>query len=257
YKEKQFLFSFFPAHANPSNCLRGFELSLGKIFNGIGAGFIKTYATKNYQLLSDTVDEGLASVLSSGIETNPVRLEGFLPLGKPFTITRIRAQRNLILEINNRPAINIYKHYLDEKFDIFTKNRLFTLYPMGIQDRQQTRLINILDYLDDGSLAYIGPARENALANLMIFHPPSFVQSLKRRLGHEIARQHGVAFVVNSTVRKKILKDYAAEEIRLIKNQLGNNIKVIGLYADYAVYPDAATKEGVIETGNTYIALCQ
>jgi hypothetical protein len=256
-KEKQFLFSFFPATASPTKCLRGLELSLGKIFNGMAGGFIKTYATKNYQLLNDTVDEGLASVLATGIEPTSLRLEGFLPLGKPFTITRMRANRNLILEINNRPAINIYKHYLDEKFDLFMRNRLFTLYPIGIKDGQGVRLVNILDYLDDGSLGYIGHAREDAPANLMIFHPPSFIQSLKRTLNHEITRQGGVAFVISPTVRKKILKDYATEEIRLIKNQLGERIKMVGLYADYAAFPDPITKEGIVETGNTYITLFQ
>jgi hypothetical protein len=260
-KEKQFFLSFISSHFNPIDCLRGFELSLGKIFNVISAGFLKQYAAKNYQLINDTVDEGLAGVMLSGIEVTSLRLGGFLPLGKPFTLTKVKTNRGLIMEIDNKPAISIYKHYLEEKFDVFSKNRLFTLYPLGVRYGNQLRLVYIADYLDDGSLAYIGEVKENAQGHLMLFHPPSLLTALKKELNLDASgawqKREGFAFIINSTIRKKILKDYAYEETRLIKNQLGEKMKVIGIYSDYVIFPDAMAHTAIVEAGSPIITFWQ
>ncbi|MDD5194888.1 MAG: FIST C-terminal domain-containing protein [Candidatus Omnitrophica bacterium] len=253
-REKQFLLSFIPARFSPSDCLRSFSLTLGKTPSIIGAGFLREHTVKNFKFFNETVDEGLLSVIGSGIEITSLELGGFLPVGKPFKLTRVKANRGLIMEIDDKPAITIYKHYLEEKFDTFIRNRLFTLYPLGVWDDNRLRLVYILDYLDDGSCTYIGEAKENAQAQIMLFNPPSLFSSIKKDLARGRAgnKNEGLAFIVNSTMRKKILKDYAYEEARLIKKQLGEKMKVIGIYSDYAVFTDNTHRTN-IEAGNPII----
>jgi hypothetical protein len=253
--EKKFILSFCPHHFSPANYLRGTTLATGKAFNIIGSGFIRRYAAKNYQLINNSVDESLLNIFVKGIDLDFIKISGFFPVGMPFNITRVISDRNIIMEINNEPAINIYKKYFEEKFDILKKNHLFSLYPLGITQGEETRLINITDCLEDGSLVCTGEVKNNTRAHLMMIHPPSLLQSLEKILDPIKNNREGLIFMINSLTRKKVLKDYAQEEIRAINHILGNKHKIIGIYSDYALFPSKATREIHVESGNILMTL--
>jgi len=253
--EKEFIFSFLSHRFNYRNYLRGLELAIGKSFNVFGAGYIRKYAAKNYQIINNTVTEGLINVIGGGIKEASLSVAGFIPLGKPFTITKIMAQRSIIMEINGKPAINIYRNYLEGKFDTFMKNYLFSLYPLGIYYNDDIHLINVIECLKDGSLACIGNLRENVEGHIMFFHSQALLEELKRKL--EVIKGHGegLVFMVNSMLRKKILRDHAQEESRAIKQVLGDKFKIIGIYADYSFFSEAERREINLEAGNILMTL--
>lgn len=254
-REKDFIFSFLSQHFNYRNYLRGLELSIGKSFNVLGAGYIRKYAAKNYQIVNNSISDGLLNILGAGVHITPLSIAGFIPLGKPFTITKAIPQRSIIMEINNKPAINIYKDYLGEKFDTFVKNYLFSLYPIGIHYNNDIHLINVIECLDDGSLACIGNIKENTRGHLMLFHAQAMFDSLKKKL--EIIKRHGegMVFMINSMLRKKMLRDYAQEESRAIKQLLGDKFKIIGIYSDYSFFSEEETREVNLEAGNILMTL--
>ncbi|UCD15211.1 MAG: FIST C-terminal domain-containing protein, partial [Candidatus Omnitrophota bacterium] len=254
-REKQFLFSALPPQCSPSNYLRGLTLSLGKAFNALGAGFTKRYASKNYQIINKVVDEGLLNIIGSGVKLTFLKVGGFFPIGKPFTITRVISDRNIIMEINGEPAINIYKNYLEEKFDTFQRNHLFPLYPLGIKEGGETYLVNIRECLEDGSLVCMGEVKKNTQGHLMLFHPSSLMRSLKDCLAPLKNIGGGLIFMINSLPRKKILRDAAAEEIKTVHNLLGNKFKLFGIYADYSFFPDKELRKSIMETSNLLITL--
>ena len=240
---------------NYRNYLRGLELAIGKSFNVFGAGYIRKYAAKNYQIVNNTVTEGLVNIIGGGIKETFLSIAGFIPLGKPFTITKVMAQRSIIMEINGKPAINIYKDYLEDKFDTFMKNYLFALYPLGIYYNDDIHLVNVIECLKDGSLACIGNLKENVQGHIMLFHSQALIDELKRKLDFFKTRGEGLIFMVNSMLRKKVLREYAHEESRAIKQILGDKFKIVGVYADYSFFSEAERREISLEAGNILMAL--
>lgn len=253
--EKKFSFAFIPPHFNPTAYLKAVELVMGKAFNLTGAGFIQKYATKHFQLSNELVGEGLLNIIGKGLEVTSIRIGGFVPVGKPFTITKVLSGRDVIMEIDNQPAIEIYKKYLEEKFDTFRKKRFFPLYPLGIKENNNYELLCITDYLDDGSLLCTGYPEENTRGNLMVLHFPSVLENLENILTPLVSGGEGILFVVNSLLRKKILLDAAEEEIKQIKRIVSNNLKVIGIYCDFAVFPDKHRHKIGMEAGSLSINL--
>ncbi len=254
-REESFFMSFLSQKYNYRNYLRGFELAMGRSLNVFGAGFIKKYAAKNYQIINNNISEGLISIMGSGIEISSLSIGGFIPLGRPFTITKTINSRSMIMEIDGKPAINIYRNYLGTKFDIFMKNHLFSLYPIGIHSGNKIHLINVIECLDDGSLACIGNTKENVKGHILLFHSQAFAESLKSELENIKKHGDGLVFMVNSMVRKRILKDYAQEESRIIKQFLGDKFKIIGIYSDYSFFSEMETREINLESGNILMTL--
>jgi hypothetical protein len=247
--EKHFVFSFIPPHFNYSQAISGLKIALGKNFNMSGAGYVKKYAPRTFNIIDKTVDEGMLNILGRGLDVESYKISGFMPLGKPFTITKVLARSNVITEINNQPAINIYKKYLEEKFDAFKKNRLFPIYPLRVMEEGKARLVSVLDSLEDGSLVCMEEVKENCRANLTILHPPSLFEKLEYELEPLKNSTGGLLFITNSFIRKKILKDNAQEELRLINKHLGQSFKIIGIYSDYCFCPSYETGEVGIENG--------
>jgi FIST C domain/FIST N domain len=253
--EKSFLFSSLPVGANFANYRRGISMVLGKNTNIIGAGYMKRFAQKQYVIMDDKVDEGSFSLVGKNISLETIRMGGFVPLGKPFTVTKALPDHSMVIEINNKPAAEMYKFYFEDKFESFKKHRYFSFYPIGIREGPKLRLVSVVDILNDGSLVCLGSIKEGSRANFTILHQPSLFQSIRARL--EPIRKHGEGFVfmINSLMRKKILMDSYSEEIRAIKTHLGDKFKISGIYADYTIYPDKQLMEIGMETGNLLISL--
>jgi len=253
--EKTFLFGLLPMGSNFKNYLRGINMSLGKSLPAVYAGYMKKFSFKNYVLLNNRIDEGLLSIAGKGISTEHLRMGGYVPLGKPFTITRTLPDHGLIMEINNKPAVEIYKHYFEEKFEQFKKSKFFPFYPLAIKENNTTRTISVLDILEDGSLACLGTVKEGLKANFSILHQPSLFGSIKRRVEPLTKSGEGIVFMVNSLLRKKILMDSYPEEIKAVKSALGDKHRLIGIYADYTIFPDKQRAELGMETGNLLLSL--
>jgi hypothetical protein len=255
-RENFCLLSFLAPSIKPSSYLNGVRLSLGQVFNFIGAGYIRKHAPYAYQIINDTISEGLTVVSMEGLQMRTLHIGGFVPLGKPFTITKTSTARGVISEINGQPAVQIYKRYLDEKFENFIKNRLFSLYPLGIRKNGSVKLVNVIDSLEDGSLLYLGKVKERDQGHLMFLDSAFILRELKEKLG-ALKKETGLIFIINSLDRKNILGESFGNEIRLIKQTLGGSSKIIGLYSDYAFVSDPDKGYVDVDNGRMLITLWQ
>lgn len=251
--KRSFSLPFLSYEKNPYASINAIKLSTGKTMTVFGAGFMKRYGDKNYVISGDTASEGFLGILGKGLEIQLLKIGGFLPVGKPFIITRAVTERNIIMEINGEPAINIYKHYLGSKFDAFKKNYLFPLYPLGIRNNGSLILITVTNYLEDGSLVCVGDVKENQKGHIMVLHHASLIETIKEKLGF-LEGQEGLLIIIDSLARKRILKDVALEEIKFIKKTVGDKFKMIGTYSDYSVFSDENTREAEWEAANILMA---
>jgi len=256
-EKKEFILCCLSPRVNIHNHLRGFELSLGRGFKIFGGGFIKKYGIKNFQIANNIIDEGASSIiLGRPLVADSEKISGFLPVGKTFKITKAAPLRNVILEINNKPASLIYKKYLEEKFETFKKTSLGSLYPIGIKDNGHYRIINVLDFLEDDSLFCIGEMKEGQEGKLMMATSVSLLEAVKQTATRiRFEKDYDLAIVINSFIRRKILGPEADKEIEMIKTILGNRIKIIGFYSDYQIFLDKNIAEFTVENNNLCIVL--
>ncbi len=255
-KEKQrFLISSLGPQINVYNYLRGLSLAVGRNFNVFGAGFLKKYGIKNFLVVNNTIEEGLGSIILGGkFNIDNIKVGGFIPLGKKFTITKVALEKNRIIEIDKKPAGLIYKKYLGDKFDLFKKTSMCSFYPIGIKNNGNYNLIHIIDILRDDSLFCIGNIKEKTEAHIMIATQETLLKEVKNAVRYiKNDFDYDVAIIFNSLARRKILKNNADKEIQNLKGILGEKTKVIGLYCDYQIFPSDYIKEFTI--GNYFLSM--
>jgi hypothetical protein len=161
---------------------------------------------------------------------------GFKPLGKPRTITQVDG--HLIRTIDNKPAVDIYKHFLGAQADQLknvTLNSHAAMYPLGIytEEDRQYLLRNIIDILEDGSIVCQGGIPQGAEVHLMISNKDSCHQSavsaaeaVKNTLG---GKQAKLILVFESLARHKILGRSVSGEIMAIREILGPKTPLAGM----------------------------
>lgn len=255
--KKYHFFSFVSANIELLSYLKEMKSSLGKIFNFSGAGYTKRYSSYNTYILDNNINDYSVNFAIKGTQIDFVRLEGFTTLGKSFKITKISPERNILMEIDNQPAVNIYRYYLEEKFDTFIKNRLFTFYPLGIKSDGTLRLIKVLESLEDGSLLCLGELKEKTDGNIMFLNTDSLLKKTQNMLLPFTNEEGGLVFIVNSLSRKKILIESAEEEIKTIKKILGDKFKILGIFSDYYLFSDYEKGDINAETGNILLTIWQ
>ena len=224
---------------NNSPFIRGVKEVLGIGFPVLGAISSDDF---KYQKLSQFFQDRILHNSAVGLLLGgPLHLSlgcthGFKPLGKPRFITKV--DDFIIRTIDNKPAIEIYKHFLQaeaEGLKDITLNSYAAMYPLGIylEEPHQYLLRNIIDILDDGSIVCHEGIPQGAEVHLMISNKDSCFNSaidaaelVKTSLA---GRQAHLVLVFESLARHKILGNAAFNEIQAIKNVLGFSTPIVGM----------------------------
>ncbi|MBD3264204.1 MAG: hypothetical protein GF375_03775 [Candidatus Omnitrophica bacterium] len=252
-----YLLSFISSNFKPFSYLHGTRMAMGNYINLLGGGYITPFANRELKFSNAYVNEGMMNTAIGGVEINSFKLGGYYPLGKPFTVTKISHHRSVVEEIDGRPAVNIYRKYLEEKFPAFKKNNLFSFYPLGIKEDGSYRLVNIRESLEDGSLIAMGELKEGSRGYIMLLDPNLLFESIEERLAPLKKHKSGLVFIANTLGRHKILMDKSKEEIRLIKENLGENFKIIGAYFDYFIFSNKQKLNLEIDSADMLLSLWQ
>jgi hypothetical protein len=160
----------------------------------------------------------------------------FKPLGKPRTVTKVDG--HVLYTIDNKPAVEIYKHFLGpeaEGLKNVTLNSHAAMYPLGfyLEESRQYLLRNIIDILQDGSIVCHEGIPQGAEVHLMISNKESCRDSaieaaelVKASLADRPAK---LVLVFESLARHKILGRGAFSEIQAIRDVLGKTTPIAGM----------------------------
>jgi hypothetical protein len=224
---------------NSSHFIRGVKEVLGIGFPVLGAISSDDFKYKKlFQFFQDQILQKSAVGLLMGGSFHLALgcKHGFKPLGKPRFITKVDGY--IIRTIDDKPAVEIYKHFLGkdaEGIKDITLNSYAAMYPLGIylEGPRQYLLRNIVDILEDGSIVCQEGASLGAEVHLMISNKDSCLNSaieaaeiVKASLGD---RQPKLVIIFESLARHKILGRDAFNEIQAIKNVLGFTTPIIGM----------------------------
>lgn len=224
---------------NSSQFIRGVREALGLVFPVLGGVSSDDFKNKNlFQFFQDKVlrRSAVGLILGGSARLAIGCRHDFKPLGKPRTITRVEGP--LIRTIDDKPAIEIYKHFLGPDANSIKDaplNSYAAPYPLGVYLREpgQYLLRNIIDILDDGSILCHEGITTGCEVHLMISNNESCLASAtlaaKLAKGSLTERQPKLVLVFESLARQKILGRDAVREIQAIRNVLGQAVPLIGM----------------------------
>lgn len=196
---------------------------------------------KTFQFCQKHILSRAAAGLIIGSATHHIAFScknGFIPLGKPRLITS--AEGPVIRTIDDKPALHLYEEFFQGDLESFKRGFLKSpavIYPLGIYlDRQRQYLIRYpVDILDDGSIVCQAQVPSGTEVHLMINNKDSCKAAataaaleIKKNLD---GRTPQLLLIFESVIRHKIMGHSMQNEIRSIKEVLGSNVPVAGMYS--------------------------
>jgi len=157
---------------------------------------------------------------------------GWNDFGAERIITKSTA--NIIYEIDNKPALELYKHYLGEAAADLPGSAL--RYPLSIKkDENDSEVIRTVLAVDEEtqSMTFAGDVPEGSIARLM----KSTIDELID--GSEVAAKSivqsndktALGLVVSCIGRKLVMNQLTDEELEIIEDTIGANVHLTGFYS--------------------------
>lgn len=247
------------------NIIRGLQEKLGKSFPLLGASasdnlrFFKTYVYFNQEARSNAA---CGIIWGGKINFGLGIKHGWRPLGKPRYVTK--SKDNIVYEIDSLPAAKLYEEYLASNLGELKKelSHISRLYPIGVylSGEEEYLLRNIVSIEDDGSLVLQGDVPEKSQIRLMIGTKDSClaatyqaVEAVKKDLAGKAV---DFVFIFESVSRYLLLRRQANKELEIIKEGLGRNTPLIGIYTYGEQGPlNAIDYRGMVYSHNQTITL--
>lgn len=210
--------------------------------SGDGARFQKTLVIANAAPASDTI-------VAVGFYGDRLRigygsLGGWDPFGPDRLITK--AENNVLFELDNQPALDLYKRYLGEYAAGLPATGL--LFPLALRhpDGQDLGIVRTILAVDEekGSMTFAGDMPEGMYARLMKANFDRLVEgaagaakSSRATLGSEAA----LALLISCVGRKLVLKQRVEEEVESVREVLGPQAVLTGFYSYGEISPYTPT----------------
>jgi hypothetical protein len=171
---------------------------------------------------------------------------GWDPFGPERIITRSKG--NVLYELDNRSALEIYKQYLGEHAKGLPATGL--LFPLDIRGEETTTsLVRTILATDDKeqSLTFAGDVPEGYHARLMKVNFERMIdasgKAAKNCIGTIECPKVELAIIISCCGRKWILKQRVEEEIEAVREIFGNDAILTGFYSYGEIAPIAGTKK--------------
>lgn len=222
---------------NGSSLIKGIEndkhtnVSLTGGMCGDGARFEKTYAS--YQQNPKEGEVVLIGFYGDTLDISFASVGGWIPFGPERIITR--SLGNILYEIDDQPALNLYKNYLGEKAKELPQASL--LYPLNVKDTGKehpvVRTILNIDS-ENQSMILAGDVPEGAKVQLMMAGVQGIAEGARQAADLSMQKRKqspGVAILVSCIGRKLVMDQRVEEEIEQVREVIGNEVPLIGFYS--------------------------
>ena len=163
---------------------------------------------------------------------------GWDPFGPERLVTK--SKDNVLYEIDNKPALEIYKKYLGEYSDELPGSAL--LFPLSIknQDNNQSIVRTILSINEDEqSLTFAGNIPQGSLAQLMKANFDRLIEGASNAATTTLDKLNNpdLAILISCVGRKLVLNQRIEEEVEVIKDIFGKDTAITGFYSYGEISP--------------------
>jgi hypothetical protein len=219
--------------------LSGLQERLGQSFPLIGASSSDNLSFKRtFQYINDeALSNSACGILFGGKLNFSFGIKhGWNPIGKPRYVTKSKG--NIVYEIDGIAAVRMYEEYFSSDLIRLRKElkRISIFYPIGVYLAGEEAYIlrNILSIDDDGALVFQGNIPEGSLIRLMIGTKESCLAATETAVDEVknglYGRQLSLVFVFDSVSRYMLLGRKINRELEIIKDGLGKDTPIIGIY---------------------------
>ncbi|MCD8416965.1 FIST C-terminal domain-containing protein [Tenacibaculum finnmarkense genomovar finnmarkense] len=164
---------------------------------------------------------------------------GWTPFGPERIVTKSKG--NILYELDNKPALNLYKKYLGDKSKELPGAAL--LYPLKVKstNNKQSIVRTILNINEaDNSMILAGDILENSKVQLMMTNVDNIVNAAELAAinASELrTKKAELAILVSCIGRKLVLDQRVEEEVEEVVEVIGTQTTVCGLYSYGEIAP--------------------
>ena len=164
---------------------------------------------------------------------------GWTPFGPERIVTK--SQSNILYELDNQPALDLYKKYLGEKAKELPGAAL--LYPLKLKsvDEKQSIVRTILNINEeDHAMILAGDIPENSKVQLMMSNVDNIANASERAARQALELRENepqLALLVSCIGRKLVLDQRVEEEIEEVVNVVGEKTTISGFYSYGEIAP--------------------
>lgn len=164
---------------------------------------------------------------------------GWTPFGPERIVTK--SEGNILYELDNQPALDLYKTYLGDKAKDLPGAAL--LYPLNVtsENEKQSIVRSILNINeDDNAVILAGDIPENSKVQLMMTNVDNIANASERAATQALDYRKNkpeLALLVSCIGRKLVLDQRVEEEIEEVIEVVGNITKTCGFYSYGEIAP--------------------
>ena len=164
---------------------------------------------------------------------------GWTPFGPERIVTK--SSSNVLYELDNQPALDLYKKYLGDKSKELPAAAL--LYPLNVKstDEKQSFVRSILNINeDDNAMILAGDIPEGSKVQLMMTNVDNIANASERAARQALELRTNtpeLALIVSCIGRKLVLDQRVEEEIEEVVAVVGGNTAICGFYSYGEIAP--------------------
>lgn len=226
-------------NVNGTELINGMRTSLPEGVNatgglaGDGAAFEKTLVISN----SAKIESGLITALSfygDDIQIGYGSLGGWDSFGVERSVTK--SEGNILYEIDNLPALELYKSFLGEKAKDLPASGL--LFPLSMRTEADAEpVVRTILAVDEGkqSLTFAGDIPEGSHIKLMKANIDRLINGAENAaqvsMNPLTSKGAQLAILISCVGRKLVLKQMVEEEVEAVQEVVGDHAMLTGFYS--------------------------
>jgi len=243
---------------NASGLILGLTQDLPNTVSVTGglAGDISTRESTNFKETLLGLDKPPVSkkIIAIGFYGNSLKvgygsIGGWDAFGPERLITK--SLGNVLYELDNKPALDLYKEYLGERAKELPGAGLF--FPMRIRfttlDNKEIKVVRTFFSVneEEKSLTLVGEMPQNGYATLMRANFEHIIDGAADAANSSIESIQGstaqLAILISCIGRKLVLKERTEEEIEAVQSVVGKQASIIGFYSYGEICPILPTEK--------------
>lgn len=205
---------------------------------GDGTEFKETLVFNNGKFIDGCVSIGL---YGENLNVNHASSGGWISFGPKRKVTK--SKDNILFELDNKPALALYKEYLGKEATNLPASGLF--FPLSITHEKSKNVIRTILAVseEDQSITFAGDVPEGADVRLMqadYRHIISAAKDAATAIGKKNGTNEYLAIAVSCVGRRLVLGEYIDSEVKELHEGLNNLNHLIGFYSYGEICPTTA-----------------
>jgi len=222
---------------NGSSLINGIEINKSSLISltggmcGDDARFEKTLTS--YKENPKEGEVVLIGFYGETLDISFASFGGWIPFGPERKITKSKA--NILFEIDDIPALDLYKKYLGDKAQELPQASL--LYPLNVTPEGKTDPVvrTILSINNENnSMVLAGDVPKNSRVQLMMASIDGIAEGAQHAAEIAMEKRKNapqIALIVSCVGRKLVMNQRVEEEIEQVREIIGENIPIAGFYS--------------------------